>query len=165
MKLQGYKHGKPFEFEAISIGTDTNGRPGFMERAAGNAFLRMRADAKADGVNLEFTTAFRDHDFQVRLWESYLQATKVYADASMRVPGAQGFYDGYVEWCLELKLEPHELVAKPGWSNHQQGTTIDIPVNGAKRARVYGWLVARARGYGFYKTVASERWHWEWRLS
>lgn len=50
------------------------------------------------------------------------------------------------------------LAARPGTSNHQSGHALDLDMTltGATR-----WLKRHARGFGFKRTVPSERWHWE----
>lgn len=52
--------------------------------------------------------------------------------------------------------------ARPGRSNHQRGTAIDISV-GSTHTRTYEWLAANACRFGFRRTVHSEPWHWEYR--
>lgn len=49
--------------------------------------------------------------------------------------------------------------AKPGYSNHQSGTAVDIDIDEYK---VYEWLLKHAKKYGFKKTVRREAWHWEY---
>jgi hypothetical protein len=51
------------------------------------------------------------------------------------------------------------LAAKPGYSTHQMGSTVDISVRDLK---VYNWLVENGPGFGFKQTVPSEKWHWEY---
>jgi len=53
------------------------------------------------------------------------------------------------------------VTAEPGHSNHQQGTTLDLDVNGHDGSRVRAFLDANAASYGFYRTVPSENWHYE----
>lgn len=55
--------------------------------------------------------------------------------------------------------------AKPGWSNHQDGSAYDIDtVDDAGKIRpAYGWLIQNAIKFDFVRTVASETWHWEHR--
>lgn len=53
------------------------------------------------------------------------------------------------------------LAAKPGYSNHQGGTAVDIETGGTGTP-VYAWLAKYADTYGFRRTVASEPWHWEY---
>lgn len=49
--------------------------------------------------------------------------------------------------------------AKPGWSNHSDGTAYDFSVIDP---RVYAWLVKNAINYKLIRAVSSERWHWEY---
>jgi zinc D-Ala-D-Ala carboxypeptidase len=52
--------------------------------------------------------------------------------------------------------------ARPGRSNHQRGTAVDVSV-GDVSSEAYGWLSAHACRFGFRRTVRSEPWHWEYR--
>lgn len=52
------------------------------------------------------------------------------------------------------------LAARPGYSNHQMGQVADINV--ADNPALLRWLFANANKYGFFKTVPSENWHWEY---
>jgi len=68
-----------------------------------------------------------------------------------------------------LKRRKGELAALPGWSNHQQGLSVDIAnttrlIKGVKyRTILYWWLVRNAKRYGFYNDVADEPWHWTFK--
>ncbi|QRN96159.1 M15 family metallopeptidase [Archangium violaceum] len=52
--------------------------------------------------------------------------------------------------------------ARPGQSNHQRGTAVDVSV-GHEDTPTYRWLAANACRHGFRRTVPSEPWHWEYR--
>jgi len=52
--------------------------------------------------------------------------------------------------------------ARPGRSNHQRGTAVDVSV-GDVTSPEYAWLAANACRFGFKRTVSSEPWHWEYR--
>jgi D-alanyl-D-alanine carboxypeptidase len=63
-----------------------------------------------------------------------------------------------------------KVAAKPGFSNHQSGTAVDIantelyiPVKCERKCPTltYWWLKRNARQYGFKQTVPHERWHWQ----
>jgi LAS superfamily LD-carboxypeptidase LdcB len=54
------------------------------------------------------------------------------------------------------------LAAKPGFSNHQGGTAVDVNVGGTGTS-TYKWMAAHAKRFGFVRTVPSEPWHWEFR--
>ncbi len=51
------------------------------------------------------------------------------------------------------------LAAEPGYSNHQSGSALDLSTS---NPGVYAWLQAHGNDYGFYETVPSEDWHWEY---
>lgn len=57
------------------------------------------------------------------------------------------------------------LAARPGYSNHQNGTAIDIGVRSSFQSPEYLWLSQYARDYGFINTGKDfsqpEPWHWE----
>lgn len=52
------------------------------------------------------------------------------------------------------------LAARPGRSTHQYGVTVDINV--ADNPKLLAWLRANAARFGFFETVKSEPWHWEY---
>jgi hypothetical protein len=51
------------------------------------------------------------------------------------------------------------LAAKPGYSNHQSGSALDLNTSAPG---VYAWLSKNAGKFGFKRTVPSEAWHWEY---
>lgn len=108
----------------------------YLERAAAKAFLRMQAAALQAGITFKVNSAFRSMREQTELHRR------------MRIALQAG--------------KPHPIVARPGWSNHQSGIAVDIATMG-EHADTLEWLNARARDYGFVRTVPSETWHWEWR--
>lgn len=55
------------------------------------------------------------------------------------------------------------LAARPGYSNHQGGTALDIQTNRSRNSAAYRWLAQNASQYGFANTVRSEPWHWDFR--
>jgi LAS superfamily LD-carboxypeptidase LdcB len=52
------------------------------------------------------------------------------------------------------------LAARPGYSNHQNGIALDL---NPEEGNNYRWLAKNANRFQFCRTVASERWHWEYR--
>ncbi len=52
------------------------------------------------------------------------------------------------------------LAAKPGYSNHQGGLSVDINMPGSYSGATYRWLQANARRFGFVNDVGGEPWHW-----
>lgn len=54
------------------------------------------------------------------------------------------------------------LAARPGYSNHQGGISVDISTGGYSSSQ-YGWLANNARRFGFVNDVRGEPWHWTFR--
>ncbi|MEW5738486.1 MAG: M15 family metallopeptidase [Myxococcota bacterium] len=52
------------------------------------------------------------------------------------------------------------LAARPGYSNHQGGISLDIGNTGGYGGAAYRWLAANAGRYGFRNDVGGEPWHW-----
>lgn len=92
----------------------------------------MRAAAHGVGVQLIIESSFRTNDEQAELYAAYQAGERV------------------------------DVVAPPGYSDHQSGEAVDLKTNrGTNDA--YRWLVSNAHLFNFYSTVPSEPWHWEHR--
>lgn len=52
------------------------------------------------------------------------------------------------------------LAAKPGYSDHQRGLSVDLGGVGGFNTAAYGWLAKNAGKYGFVNDVPTEHWHW-----
>ena len=52
------------------------------------------------------------------------------------------------------------MAAKPGHSNHQAGTALDLLLDAPE---TFDWLQANAKRFGFVRTVRKEPWHWEYQ--
>lgn len=55
------------------------------------------------------------------------------------------------------------LAAKPGFSNHQGGTSVDIGGVNSFTSAAYAWLKTNAGRYGFVNDVSTEYWHWTYK--
>ena len=61
------------------------------------------------------------------------------------------------------------MAAPAGWSNHQQGLSVDVAgtrrtIKGKKhKTTLYWWLVRNAKKYKFYNDVPNEPWHWTFK--
>lgn len=55
------------------------------------------------------------------------------------------------------------LAARPGYSNHQGGISVDIGNLGGYGTRAYNWLRNNAGRFGFANDVRGEYWHWTFR--
>ena len=118
----------------------------FLHRPAAEAFLAMRAAAEADGLRLRVNSAFRSMQSQRFEWAKRQQAL------------AEG--------------RKYKLVAKPGWSTHQSGVSVDInrahddyTDNGIADGTTDEWLQRNAGRFGFTNDVKSEPWHWTYGVS
>ncbi|MEN9799809.1 MAG: hypothetical protein RL653_3506, partial [Pseudomonadota bacterium] len=55
------------------------------------------------------------------------------------------------------------LAARPGYSNHQMGLSVDLGGIGGYGTRAYNWLKQNASRYGFVNDVGGEFWHWTYK--
>ncbi|MGI0483592.1 D-alanyl-D-alanine carboxypeptidase family protein [Geminocystis sp. CENA526] len=129
-------------------------RTEFLDREAGEAFKRMKADAQAQGVDLVLISGFRSISDQAKLFEKQIQKRGSKEAAS-------------------------KLSAPPGHSEHHTGYALDIgdgkqPSLDLKfqfeNTEAYRWLVNNAYKYGFelsfpknnIQGVSFEPWHWRY---
>jgi hypothetical protein len=108
---------------------EVDGKP--VERQTANHYVAMQRAAAAAGVSLRIGSGFRTNAEQ------------------------QYFYSCYVN----CNCNNCNLAARPGYSNHQSGSALDLNTS---ESGVLNWLNAHAAAYGFARTVSSEPWHWEW---
>jgi peptidoglycan hydrolase-like protein with peptidoglycan-binding domain len=55
------------------------------------------------------------------------------------------------------------LAAKPGYSTHQNGISMDIGGVGGYNTKAFNWLKNNAAKYGFVNDVRGEYWHWTFK--
>jgi peptidoglycan hydrolase-like protein with peptidoglycan-binding domain len=55
------------------------------------------------------------------------------------------------------------LAAKPGYSNHQGGISMDIGGIGSYSSKAFNWMKNNASKFGFVNDVRGEYWHWTFR--
>jgi LAS superfamily LD-carboxypeptidase LdcB len=120
--------------------------------ASKKPFIKAMVDAaQADGIALILNQGYRSFS-QQRAFRKKNVKDKTKANNE--------------EWLLNAPpSEFSPATAKPGWSNHHDGSAYDIDTTDdkGKIRPAYGWLVKNAITYGFIRTVASETWHWEHR--
>lgn len=95
-------------------------------------YTDMVAAAATAGIRVTMNSGFRSYPEQKFLWDGY-----------------------------QRKLPGFNLAAKPGISNHQSGIAFDLDVAGGPGNQTYDWLAMKAPGFGFFRTVNGEFWHWE----
>ncbi|HEX8702719.1 MAG TPA: M15 family metallopeptidase, partial [Myxococcaceae bacterium] len=125
-KALGYVAGKSTPIELAPI------PGGWMRKDAAEAFNRMHAAARAEGVTLKVNSSFRSMEEQERLYAEHLAGTRP------------------------------TPVAKPGHSNHQGGTAVDVETVNTNPS-VDAWLSKNAGRFAFTRPIAVEPWHLEYR--
>ena len=150
------------DFEAVKA--PYSDRPAMMmRREALDAFKKMHAAAKKEGIVLKIISSTRTFAQQKSIWEG---KWKRFATAAPD-PEARA-------------LKILEYSSMPGSSRHHWGTDIDLnDLNnpafepGGKYAKTYEWLTAHAHEYGFCQPYTAkgeqrpngyneERWHWSY---
>ncbi len=136
--IKGYEKGKE---QQITI-SELPGYPGFyLQKSpidAYSAFMRLLAAARKDGVVIEINSSFRTMKRQQELYDENCNAVGI--------------------------CKP--ITARPGRSNHQYGTALDLQVK--TNPKLYKWLKANALRFGFIddakpNTPQYEPWHWHYR--
>lgn len=137
----------------VNMGNYYN-RTEFLHQEAGDAFNRMKADAKLQGVQLVLISGFRSISDQTKLFQKQIQKRGSKEAAS-------------------------KLSAPPGYSEHHTGYALDIgdgkqPSLDLKfqfeSSQAYSWLINNAYRYGFelsfpknnIQRVSFEPWHWRY---
>ena len=119
-----------------------------------DAYLTMKEDAKADNILLSIGSGFR----------SPYDPINAKSDAGVKVTASS--QDELYKMYLAGK---GNLAAKPGSSNHGNGTSLDLNTgsrraksNGPLNPKVYIWLVNNSYKYGFVRGVKTEEWHYDY---
>lgn len=121
------------------IVVDCDGK--LVEASTALAWSLMKEHAAIAGIDLYLTSGWRSFEEQQAIWAERSDPT---------VRARKG------------------VAAKPGHSNHQSGTAVDIrtgmtlaDLHAGKKTPTFIWLEQNAIKYGFKRTVPSEPWHWE----
>lgn len=97
---------------------------------SGQAFLALQRLAAAKGIDVRISSGFRTMAEQQHLWQCYQSGSCNHGN----------------------------LAAKPGFSNHQSGTALDLTT--PERAALDALI--KSQGLPWKKTVPSEAWHYEY---
>jgi zinc D-Ala-D-Ala carboxypeptidase len=134
------------------IGPDIHGRHQWLAPRAARAFLRMRAAAGDDGVELQVVSAFRSASYQLGIVQRKRERGQTIAEILA-------------------------VSAAPGYSEHHTGRALDLTTPGYpaleeafERSPAFGWLERHAQRFGFglsyprdnRHAIAYEPWHWCW---
>ena len=123
----GFYLGETYNPDDIESLTSSEGY-GSLRKVAHEAYAKMQEAASLDGVDFYATSSYRSYDTQVKIYNSYL------------VNDPQEVVDTYS--------------ARPGFSDHQTGLTVDILSGGYDFGNFYAstasdWLAKNAYKYGF----------------
>ncbi|SHH35781.1 M15 family metallopeptidase [Winogradskyella jejuensis] len=131
----------------------------FIQTETYDAYLKMHAKAKADGINLIIISGTRNFEEQKRIWNR--------------------------KWEKYKELEPIERAKKimeyssmPSTSRHHWGTDLDLNnltnsyYDSGEGKAIYDWLSTNANDFGFYQVYTNkakgrtgynlECWHWSY---
>jgi LAS superfamily LD-carboxypeptidase LdcB len=143
-----------------------------LRKEAGDAFVKMRAEALKVGINMYSQSSFRSYDRQNGIWTRK--------------------YNRFVGQGLQPKAAINKIIEYstiPGTSRHHWGTDLDIidkskPIpadpllarhsqKGGVYAKMYDWLQEHAETFGFYEVYTNdhdtrkgfhyEPWHYSYK--
>jgi D-alanyl-D-alanine carboxypeptidase len=138
--------------ELACVGPDINERPQWLAPRAARAFMRMRAAASDDAIELQLVSAFRSADYQLGILRRKLERGQSIGEI-LRVSAA------------------------PGYSEHHSGRALDLTTPGFaaleeefERSPAFAWLATNAMRFDFALSyprgnphgIAYEPWHWCW---
>lgn len=138
--------------QLVSIGNDIHARMQWLAPRAARAFMRMRAVANNDDIQLQIVSAFRSAEYQFGIFKRKLERG-LSIDEILRVSAA------------------------PGYSEHHSGRAIDVTAPGFaaieeafENSPAFAWLSNHAARFGFALSyprgnphaIAYEPWHWCW---
>jgi LAS superfamily LD-carboxypeptidase LdcB len=133
--VEGCSHGTPIVLEVIHLGgSDGDGKPLVLEREAAEAFIQMRLDMAASGVDIRLNYAHRTMEQQISLFRK-----------NRRLASPPG-------------LSPHQ----EGRAIDVAGCTKRVGRKRFE-TKVCRWLRLHAHEYGFSRPMRNEPWHWEFR--
>ena len=171
-ELDAYSRGRFTEKITVVV---IDGKP--VNKAFADKILTVKQAASKDGVTVKLNSGFRPMEAQSGAgWSTSGQRTLRRQNADKSVGGTKtvlntpaGTYeDGFAAQQRQTSyFKP--LTAGQGYYNHQNGKAFDIQTGMGrslepydKTTKTYRWLVANMHKYGFIRTVAKERWHWEY---
>ena len=99
-----------------------------LRKVAYDEFIGLYNAAKEDGQDVIINSSYRDYQYQYDL------------------------YNRYISWYGQKKTD--EMAARPGFSEHQTGLTVDVTTYGANEntfqdTEEFAWLQNHAHEYGF----------------
>ena len=141
----------------------------FLQKKTYEAFKKMHAAAKKDGINLTIKSATRNFFSQKKIWDSKWLGTK-------KVTGVKNIKKEFPQPKARA-LKILEFSSMPSTSRHHWGTDIDMNnftnkyFEHGQGKKEYDWLKNNAHLFGFYQPYTpkgtarkygynEEKWHW-----
>lgn len=142
----------------------------YLRKETYEAFERMAAAAKQDGLDLHIISATRNFNDQKNIWEAKWNGQRKVdgQNISQTIPDPK-----------QRALKILEYSSMPGSSRHHWGTDLDLNAldndyfDSGTGKKLYDWLQAHAAEYGFCQVYTpkgpnrpngyhEERWHWSY---
>jgi zinc D-Ala-D-Ala carboxypeptidase len=144
--------------------------PVYLRKETFEAFQKMEAAARLDGIELKLASATRNFNYQKGLWEKKWTGDALVEGKNLAVSIPEG---------RERFQKILEYSAAPGTSRHHWGTDIDLNYavpeyfESGKGKLEYEWLRENARKFGFCQVYNEknqlrpagyneEKWHWSY---
>lgn len=146
-------HAEALEDDLVVVGTNPDGRPVHLTRAAAAAWKTLQAAARHDRIELIPVSGFRSVARQAGIIREKLNAGQQIPDI-LRVIAAPGFSEHHSGQAIDI--------GSPGYT--------DLEENFAGTA-AFQWLESRAGDFGFTLSyprgnpfgIGYEPWHWRFR--
>lgn len=146
----------------IAVPSEYCSKPMHIQEEVLNAYLKMRAAALAEGVNLLIISGTRTFNDQKGIWERKWETNSAEIKDSLANANKILLFS-----------------SMPGTSRHHWGTDIDLNslddayFQSGEGLKIYNWLKAHAGEYGFCQTYSDkvetnrtgysmEKWHWSY---
>ncbi|MFB9052449.1 M15 family metallopeptidase [Formosa undariae] len=143
----------------VKVAPEFSNKTIYLQNEVYDAFLKMNAAAKEDGVQFKVISGTRNFAYQKSIWDR--------------------------KWKANGSLSPIENAKKilryssmPSTSRHHWGTDLDINslsnsyFESGQGLQEYNWLITHANAFGFYQVYTSkdngrtgyneEKWHWSY---
>lgn len=114
----------------------------------------------AQNIKVKELTQHPGHYLQLEPWSAFeTMERQANADGvTFKVNSSFRSMDKQKQLYSQYKAGTGPLAAKPGYSSHQMGLTVDLKMT----SPVKTWMAENASAFGFKQTVRSENWHWEY---
>lgn len=159
------------DFTKIDLSyADKDGR--YMHKGAYDAFKKMHAAAKKEGIDLKIKSAARNFEYQKGIWERKWNGTTL-------LEGKENAAKAFPN-LTERAIAILKYSSMPGSSRHHWGTDIDINsftnsyFESGQGEKEFKWLEQNAAKYGYCRPYTKlgtdrpsgyqeEKWHWSYR--